>query len=366
MNRGVGVVLYQLFADDDRVFEVVSLERHEGHQHVATEGQFPLERCRPIGDDIPFFHFVAGSDDRLLVLTGPLVEPDKLTQLVDLRADLNPLGIDVGDSPLVASPYEHAAMPRHVAFQASPHDGGLGHQQRHRLSLHVGAHEGAIGVVMLQEGNESGRHADHLARRDVHVLDPLGWHEDEVGLVAGDDRIPLELVVLHRRVGRGDIGLVLLVGPQPHDVVGELGILHHAVGGDEEAVVVNGSIHREARNKPDVRSFRCLDGTDSAVVRDVDVADLEPGPFAIETPWAEGREATFVGEHRQRIGLVDHLRQLAPPEEVLDRRRNALGINQAPRGHILLILETHPLLDGAAEFEEPLAEFVGRQFVDRP
>ena len=66
------------------------------------------------------------------------------------------------------------------------------------------------------------------------------------------------------------------------------------------------------------------------------------------------------------IGLVDHLRQLAAAEEILDRRRDALGIDQRARGHFLDVLQAHPLLHGAAELEKALADFVGRQFVDRP
>src|SRR5207244_12587950 len=40
VDRSVVVVLYQLFADEDGVFEVVSAPRQEGHEHVASQGQF--------------------------------------------------------------------------------------------------------------------------------------------------------------------------------------------------------------------------------------------------------------------------------------------------------------------------------------
>ena len=83
-----------------------------------------------------------------------------------------------------------------------------------------------------------------------------------------------------------------------------------------------------------------------------------PGPKADKPP--------LVREHRQRIGLIDHLRQLAAAEEIFDRRRDALGIDQAARRHVLDVLQAHPLLHGAAELEEALAQFVAGQFVDRP
>ena len=42
-----------------------------------------------------------------------------------------------------------------------------------------------------------------------------------------------------------------------------------------------------------------------------------------------------------------------------------LGLISDRGDHVLGVLEAHPLLDGAAELEEALAEFVGGQLVDR-
>ena len=57
-----------------------------------------------------------------------------------------------------------------------PTNGSLGPQERHRLTLHVGAHEGTVRVVMLQERNHRGGDGDHLARRDVDVVDLVTGH----------------------------------------------------------------------------------------------------------------------------------------------------------------------------------------------
>ncbi len=60
-------------------------------------------------------------------------------------------------------------------------------------------------------------------------------------------------------------------------------------------------------------------------------------------------------------------RQLAPAEEVFDAGRDTLGVDQfGQSGQFVGILDGHAFLDGAAEFEEALAEFLGRQFVDGP
>ena len=52
VDRGVVVLLDQLFADQDRVFEVVTAPGHEGHQHVAAERQLALLGARTVGDDL--------------------------------------------------------------------------------------------------------------------------------------------------------------------------------------------------------------------------------------------------------------------------------------------------------------------------
>src|SRR5205807_2665626 len=69
----------------------------------------------------------------------------------------------------------------------------------------------------------------------------------------------------------------------------------------------------------DVRLLGGLDRADPAVVRDVEVADLEARALAVQPAGAERPEPPLVGQLVQRVGLVDDLRQLPPAEEVVDR-----------------------------------------------
>ena len=41
-------------------------------------------------------------------------------------------------------------------------DGRFGIDQRHGLALHVGAHQGAVGVIVLQKGDQRRRDGDDL------------------------------------------------------------------------------------------------------------------------------------------------------------------------------------------------------------
>ncbi len=157
-----------------------------------------------------------------------------------------------------------------------------------------------------------------------------------------------------------------LVGPQPDDLVGQLALLDDPIGRDEESVVVDAGVDRQARDQTDVRTFRRLDRTDATVVRDVHVADFKASPFAVQTTGTQGRQTPLVRQLRQRVGLVDDLGQFAATEEVLDGRRDALGIDQAARRHVGRVLQAHALLHGAAQLQEALAQFVAGQFVNRP
>ena len=219
---------------------------------------------------------------------------------------------------------------------------------------------------MLEEGDQAGRHAHHLRRRHVDVLHLIAGNQLEIALVAGDDRVADQLAVLNDGVGRGDDRFLLLVGPQPLGRLGQLAILELLVRRDEEAVFVHAGVDGQAGDQADVRAFRGFDRANSAVVRIVDVADLEARPLAVQAAGAQGRKPPLVREHRQRVGLIDHLRKLAAAEEILDRRRNALRVDQAPRRHVFQVFQAHPLLDRPPQLEEALAQLVGAELVDRP
>ena len=77
-----------------------------------------------------------------------------------------------------------------------PTSGAFEPDERHRLPLHVGAHERAVRVVVLEEGHERRGDAHHLVRRDVHELDHLGRDDLEVAVQTRRDERLLELALV--------------------------------------------------------------------------------------------------------------------------------------------------------------------------
>ena len=69
---------------------------------------------------------------------------------------------------------------------------GLGLDQRNGLALHVGAHQGTVGVVVLEERDQRRGDRDDLLRRDIHELDLVGWHVRDLG-GGTEEHVPLQL-----------------------------------------------------------------------------------------------------------------------------------------------------------------------------
>ena len=232
VDRREHVVLHQALGEDDGVLVVVALPRHEGDEQVLAQGQLAVVGGGTVGQHVAGRDLLALLDDDLLVDGRVLVRAAELGQAVDLlaqRVAVAVLGTGlVLDGDLVARDVDDGAVALghdHVAgvaggagLDAGADVGGLGDHQRHGLLLHVGAHQGPVGVVVLDEGDQGGRDRHDLLRRHVHQVD-LG-RGDEVDLRGGAVR------------GRG--------GPDPH--AGALGAAsdEHLLLGEPSAVVQGG------------------------------------------------------------------------------------------------------------------------------
>ena len=245
-------------------------------------------------------------------------------------------------------------------------DRRIGPQKRHGLALHVRTHQRAVGVVVLEERDQRRRDRNRLPRADVDVLNFLARHGRQVALHAGQHHALLQVPVLLDDVRRSEDRLHLFVGAEVLVLAVDLAVLHHAVRRDEEAVFVDVGIDRQRRDQTDVGAFRRFDRTDSAIVRNVHVAHFEARALAVQTAGPKGRQTPLVRELRQRVGLVDDLRQLAAAEEEIDRAADALGVDQlGDAAQLVRVLQAHALLDGALELQEALAKLFAGQFVDR-
>jgi hypothetical protein len=119
---------------------------------------------------------VAHLHQRTLVDAGVLVRALELHQRVDVDARLAGLDlvggadddagrVDLVDDARAAGGDRGAGIAGDRLLHAGADERRLGADQRHRLALHVRAHQGAVGVVVLEERDQRGGDRDELLGR---------------------------------------------------------------------------------------------------------------------------------------------------------------------------------------------------------
>ena len=386
VDGGEEVVLHDLLAEDDGVFEVEALPAHEGDEEVAAQGDLAVIGGRPVGEHVAGLHLVAGEHERLLVDERALVGAHELGQVVGVdRApavvDLDTVGVHIADLAAALGDDHVARVDGGAELHAGAHVGRLGSEERHGLALHVRAHEGAVGVVVLEERDESRGDRDEHGRAHVHVVDLGGRHLDDVGAGARARKhhvfFELARIRVERRVGLGDgdvahlAGLLVdelllfLGGVEVDDLAGDLAAHDLAVRGADEAELVDGRHGGQRADEADVRAFGGLDGAHAAVVRRVHVANLDGGALAREAARAQRAQATAMRKTGQRVGLVHELRQLRGAEELLEGGHHGADVDQRRRDDRVGVFGGEALADDAFHAGQPDAERVLDELTDR-
>ena len=96
----------------------------------------------------------------------------------------------------------------------------------------------------------------------------------------------------------------------------------------------------------------------------MDVTDLDAGALTRQTTGAQRREATLVGQTRERVVLVHELRQLRRSEELLDRGDDGAHVDQGLRRDRLDVLRGHALADDALHAGQTGADLVLDELAD--
>ena len=318
------------------------------------------------------------------------------------------LGVDRIDNAVALGQDHGAGVARGDAFHARAHQRSFRDEQRNRLALHVGAHESAVGVVVLEERHQRRGHGDELLGADVDVVHIGAVDQHKVPLTARVHQIfsdfalvveldvglrdgvlvlfPCRQVEAERHVVDGALAFLLKLGVEARgffllDVIADAQaafagvddfnevenarVLHLAVRRLDEAVFIDARKAAERADEADVRTFRRLNGADAAVVRRVHVADFEAGALAGQSARSKCRQAALVRDLGERIGLIHELRKLGRSEELADGRHDGLGVDQVVRhGRRELLIDAHLFLDGALHADEADAELVLHQLAD--
>src|SRR6185437_10173739 len=97
VDRGEDVVLDDPFGDQDRIFVIVAVPRHERDEHVPAERELAILGRRTVGDDLARLDRVPDLHQRPLVDAGVLVRALEFHQSVDIDARFTGLEV-AGDT----------------------------------------------------------------------------------------------------------------------------------------------------------------------------------------------------------------------------------------------------------------------------
>ena len=265
------------------------------------------------------------------------------------RIDHTPSGRDLADTRIGCD----------VTLHAGAHKRLLGFQGRYCLPLHVGAHQCAVRIIVLEERDQRCRNRHHLLRRYVHELHVRRRLHSELIHVADVDQVFDEpILCIQRRRCLSNHILRFINGRQVLNVVSHHTVNHLAVRRLQKAVFVGARVGRERIDQANVRAFRGLDRANPAIVGRMHITDLEAGPLTGQTARAEGRNATLVRDLGKRIILVHELRQLAGTEKLFHRSRDWLGVDQVLRHQPFTLRHGESLFDGALNAHQTNAELV--------
>ncbi|CDC29576.1 uncharacterized protein BN792_01787 [Faecalibacterium sp. CAG:82] len=382
MNGGIHILADDLLVQQDGVLVVVALPGHEADQSVLAQRDLTVAHSRAIGQHLAGLDGLAHFHDGALVDTGARVGACELDQRVVVQgallvADHHMVGIHLLHNAVVLCQNSGAGVGSCLILHTRCHNGLLGDHQRHCLTLHVGAHQCTVTVIVLQERDAGGRNRDHHTGRNVHIIDLCGVDFQNVVAAAGrnagtDEVLPL----VQRLVGLCHNVLVLDISGHILDLVGDdlidqlavliVGLLHLAVRSLHEAVLVDLGVGCQIGDQTDVGAFRGLNGAHTAIVAVVDVADLETRAVTAQTAGAQSGQTALVGQLSQRVVLVHELRQRGRTEELLDGCHHRADVDEGLRGDdaLILALQGHTLTDDALHAGETDAELVLQQLTD--
>ena len=371
VDRGQDVVLDESLRQDDRVLEVVTLPGHERDEQVAPERHLTLVGARTVGEDLSDLHASTVVHDRTLVEARALVGATELLHAVGAVVAVvlrhgDVIGRDLGHHARSLSHDDVTSVGGTAVFHAGADERRLAAEQRDGLTLHVGSHERAVGVVVLEERDHRRRDRHHLARRDVHVVDDRARHVVDLFALGTHENARLSegAVRVQRRVGLSEDVEVLHVGGHVVDLVGDPAVDDLAVGRLDETEGIDPSERGQRSDETDVGTLGGLDRAHAAVVRRVNVADLEAGTLTRKTARTERGQTTLVRQAGQRVGLVHELRQLAGAEELLDGGNDGPDVDQRLRRDRLDVLGGHALADDALHPGQTRADLVLDELAD--
>ncbi len=380
MKRSVHVFTNQALVQQDGVLVVITFPGHKADESVLTERYLAVGGGGTVGNDLPCFHRLSHTDNGTLVKAGALVGSLELQERIFVfhtvaAGNDDPVRVHKFNDAVVLCADNDTGVNGSLVFHTGTDNRGIRHHQRHSLLLHVGTHQCTGVIVVFQEGNHCrcDRH-DHL-RRNVHIVDVgSGYFTEDVLIVCRNLFVNEMIVGTERFVRLCDNVLIFHVGRHIIHFIGDnvvngtvrqFDVGNAAVRRLDKAVVGNTGVGRQIRNQTDVRAFGGFNRAHTAVVRIVNVTNLERSTVTGQTAGTQCGQTALVRQFGKRVVLVHELGQLRRTEEFANSRRDGTNVNERLGRHLFIILRGHTFLNHLIHTGKTDAHLVLQLFTDR-
>ena len=339
VDRCVDIVTHKTFAQKNSVLIVVTFPGHESDQGVLSEGKLTVAGRRTVRDNLSLDNMLAGDHDRFLVVAVALIAALELGQMICASGTVffahnNASGIYELDNAVCFGKNTDAGVDRSFDLHACTDCRRICCKKRHCLTLHVRTHQGAVCVIVLQEGNQRCCDREDHTGRDVHIFkDALIIRRSLCAVTSGYIAVYKVTVFIQFRTRLRDMVIIFFIRSHIYDFVrytGAVGVclVDLSVRSLNKAVLVDAGIACKGVDQTDVGTFRSLDRAHSPVMCIVNVTDLKSCAVSGQTAGAQCGQTALMGQLTQRVVLVHELGQLGRTEEFLDSSLDRFDVDQ--------------------------------------
>ena len=166
MDGGENILAHDTLGNHYGVLEVITLPRHKGHHHVATQSQFTalcgiaFAEYLSLADFVALAHNWTQVDGSTVISTlifcefvffKVFLKTDEALGFGTLVTNDNLGGVDILDNTISLRVKQHTAILSHRLLYTSTHQWNLWVKQWHSLAHHVRTHKGTVGIVVFKE-----------------------------------------------------------------------------------------------------------------------------------------------------------------------------------------------------------------------
>ena len=291
VDRCIDIVFNQAFAHDNGILEVVTFPSHVGNDWVLSKRHFSIFHRRSVSDEIAFFNDIANFNKRALVVSSTWVWTTEFLDVVNVQwtiftTNFYLVSICVSNFTIILSNHSRSRVVGCLVFHTSTNVRCLRIDQWHSLTLHVGSHEGTVGVIVFQERNTCCRNGNYLFWWYVHVVNNISWILLVDPLVTSHDNFLSKCsIFIQTRISLCYSKFIFFIGCQPNDFVRDntCFTVNFTVWCLNKTIFVQVPVRWQVVNQTDVRSFRCLDWTHTSVVSVVHVTHFISSAVTCQT-----------------------------------------------------------------------------------